>query len=99
MVENAQETLGTREYGVNRSKLLGTICRHHATRLDINVAAPIKRLPVGSESEALSCRFQHTDAFWHHLFPDAVACDDCNIESFHGCQTTPSRLTATVKAR
>src|SRR5207237_6506112 len=89
MVRNARVSHGTQEDRVERPQLLDTIGRHHLPSLDINVATPIKRLPVESEPEALSCRFQHTDAFWHYLFPDAVACDDCNIESFHGCQTYP----------
>src|SRR2546426_9571957 len=89
MIGNGGVSHGTQEDRIERSQLLDTVDRHHLPGLDVSFATPIKRVPVESESKALSCRFQHTDAFWHHLFPDAVACDDCNIESFHGCQTYP----------
>src|SRR5207253_1536119 len=74
---------------VKRSQLLDTIGRHHLPSLDVSFATPIKRVPVESESKALSCRFQHTDAFWHHLFPNAVACDDRDVESSHEATLYP----------
>src|SRR5207245_7666691 len=83
MVRNARVSHGTQEDRVERPQLLDTIGRHHLPSLDISFATPIKRVPVESESEALSCHFQHTDAFWHHLFPNAVACDDRYVESSH----------------
>src|SRR2546427_10244953 len=89
MVRNARVSHGTQEDRVERPQLLDTIGRHHLPSLDINVATPIKRLPVESESEALSCRFQHTDAFWHHLFPNAVACDDRDVDSSHEATLYP----------
>src|SRR6266404_3916961 len=81
MVRNARVSHGSQEDRVKRSQLLDTIGWHHLPSLDVSFATPIKRVPVESESKALSCRFQHTDAFWHYLFPDAVACDDSNRES------------------
>src|SRR5438094_10637191 len=83
MVRNARVSHGTQEDRVKRSQLLDTIGRHHLPSLDVSFATPIKRVPVESEFKALSCRFQHTDAFWHHLFLNAVACDDRDVESSH----------------
>src|SRR2546421_10764409 len=89
MVRNARVSHGTQEDRVKRSQLLDTIGRHHLPSLDVSFATPIKRVPVESESKALSCRFQHTDAFWHHLFPNAVACDDRDVESSHEATLYP----------
>src|SRR5215467_12775068 len=89
MIGNARVSHGTQKDRVEWPQLLDTIGRHHLPSLDIIVATPIKLVPVEAESEALPSRFQHTDAFRNHFFPDAVTCDDCNFESFHGCQTYP----------
>src|SRR5207245_9308113 len=89
MVRNARVSHSTQEDRVKRSQLLDTIGRHHLPSLDVSFATPIKRVPVESESKALSCRFQHTDAFCHHLFPNAVACDDRDVESSHEATLYP----------
>src|SRR5437016_12383896 len=83
MVRNARVSHGTQEDRVKRSQLLDTIGRHHLPSLDVSFATPIKRVPVESESKALSCRFQHTDAFSYHLFPNSVACDYRDVEISH----------------
>src|SRR6266581_1666972 len=89
MIGNGGVSHGTQEDRIERSQLLDTVDRHHLPGLDVSFATPIKRVPVESESKALSCRFQHTDAFWHHLFPNAVACDDRDVESSHEATLYP----------
>src|SRR5882724_4450712 len=72
-----------KEDRVKRPELLQAICRHHLSGLHVGFTTPVECVPVPSKTKALSRSFQHADAFGHHLFPDAVSCNDCNIESFH----------------
>src|SRR6267378_2245894 len=72
-----------KEDGVKRPELLQAIGGHHLSGFDVSLATPIERVPVELESKAVSCRFQHSDAFGHHFFSDAISRNDCNIESFH----------------
>src|SRR5260370_10805427 len=89
MVGNAWVSNGAEEDRVKWPELLDTVCGHHLSGFDVSFATPVKRVPVEPESKALSCRFQHTNAFGHNFFPDAVACDDRDVESFHEATLYP----------
>src|SRR5260370_13814934 len=83
MIRNTGVSHGAQEDRVERPQLLDTVWGHHVSGLNISFATPVERVPVEAESEAVSCRVQHPNAFRHHFFSDAIACDDRDVESFH----------------
>src|SRR6266566_626334 len=89
MIGNARMPNGTQEDRVEWPQLLDTVCRHHLSGFNVSFATPVERVPVEPESKALACRFQHSNAFRHHFFPDAIACDDRDVESFHEATLYP----------
>src|SRR6266567_2414454 len=99
MIGNARVPHGAQEDRIEWPQLLDTVCGHHLSGLSISFATPIECVPVETESKALSCRFQHSNAFRHDFFSDAIACDDRDIKSFHEATFIPSQLRVIVKAR
>src|SRR6266699_631277 len=89
MIRNAWVSNGAQEDRVEWPQLLDTVCGHHLSGFNVSFATPVERVPVESESKALPCRFQHANAFRHHFFPDAIACDDRDVESFHEATLYP----------
>src|SRR6266404_5066332 len=83
MIRNAWMSDGAQENRIEWPQLLDTVCGHHLSGLYVSLATPVEGVPVEPESKAFSCRFQHSNSFWHHFFPDAVTCDDRDIKSFH----------------
>src|ERR1700688_4217336 len=99
MIRNAWVSNRAQEDGIEWPQLLDTVCGHHLSGFKVSFATPVEWVPVELESKALSCSFQHPNAFRHHFFPDAIACDDRYVESFHEVPSIPSPLTATAKVR
>src|SRR5258708_19701765 len=99
MIWNARVPHGAQEDRIEWPQLLDTVCGHHLSALSVSFATPIERVPVESESKALSCRFQHSNAFRHDFFSDAITCDDRDIKGFHQPTSIPSTLTPIPKPR
>src|SRR5882762_2535147 len=89
VIRNAWVSHGAEEDSVKRPQLLDTIRRHHLRGLYVGFAAPLECIPVALKSKMSPRGVQHPDAFWNHLFSDAVACDDCDVEGFHARCTLP----------
>src|ERR1700719_2625911 len=83
MIGNARVAYSAEKDSVRRAQLLQTVIRHHFPGLRVRFTAPVEFVPFPLETKALSCRFEHADAFRHHFFADAVSCDDRNVEGFH----------------
>src|ERR1700688_1754854 len=99
MIGNAGMSDRAQEDGIEWPQLLNAISGHHLPGFNVSFATPVERVPFEPESKAMSCRFQHSNAFRHYFFPDAVPCDDRDVESFHKATFIPSQLTTTAKAR
>src|SRR5207247_5716323 len=83
-----------KEHGVEPLQLLEAILRHHAAGLRINLATPVEMSHLVREAEFFSRRFDHPQAFRHHLVADAIPFYNRDFECGHSDDSISTRLRA-----
>src|SRR4029077_3379040 len=83
MVRHAGETDGAKENRLMMAYLLEAILGHHATCLRVQSAAPVKVLPVESETEFARGRVKDANTFGHDFFANAVTGNDGDLVALH----------------
>src|SRR3954453_13097230 len=63
--------------------LLQTVFGHHAPVLEIVVAGPVLLVPLKGKTELGRGRLDHADALRHHLFPDPITSNHCDLVLCH----------------
>ena len=68
--------------GVKSAEVIKAIARHHRTRCQIRLAAPVERVPVKLKAETRRRGLEHANALGYYLVANAITCKDCDRESF-----------------
>src|SRR5579859_5414110 len=68
-----------KENGVEATKLLKAIYRHHASGVEVEIAAPVEMLPLALDIQIARGRFDDAEAFGNDFMSDTVAFDDGDV--------------------
>ncbi len=81
MIRTPRLTNGAEIYGVEITKLVEPVLRHHSTRLRKALAPPVKGSPLEGEAVAPARGLEYFLSGWYDFVSDAVSRYHCNLVS------------------